>query len=118
MAPSLWMADSKLLGDVGADGRAKHQTRFWLDGGEKDAADIERIAPRMAALLVKKGWTEGDDVAFQLGYGHTHSGTALRERLRDALYFLLRKESPGGQGLVVAPARRSVRNHDGSRDRR
>lgn len=103
MAPSLWMADSKLLGDVGSDGRAKHQTRFWLDGGEKDAADIERIAPRMAALLVKKGWTEGDDVAFQLGYGHTHSGTALRERMRDALYFLLRKEAPAVKGFSLRP---------------
>ncbi len=103
MAPSLWMADSKLLADVAADGRAKHATRFWFDGGELDAADIERIAPRMAALLVKKGWREGDDVAFQLGYGHTHSRTAQRERTRDTLYFLLRKEAPAVKGLSLRP---------------
>jgi predicted alpha/beta superfamily hydrolase len=103
MSPSLWTADSQLIRDVAADGRPRHTTRFWIDGGEKDAADIEIIAPRMTKILIEKGWREGDDVAFQLGYGHVHGRTAMRERLRDALYFLLRREPPAVRGLALKP---------------
>jgi predicted alpha/beta superfamily hydrolase len=103
MSPSFWTADSQLIRDVAADGRPKNTTRFWIDGGEKDAADIEILAPRMTRLLIDKGWREGDDVAFQLGYGHTHGRTAMRERLRDVLYFLLRHEPPAIRGLALKP---------------
>ena len=103
MSPSLWSADEKLVRDVATDGRPKHTTRFWIDGGEKDSADIEIIAPRMTRILIEKGWREADDVAFQLGYGHTHGRTAMRERLRNALYFLLRREPPALRGLALKP---------------
>jgi len=103
MSPSFWSADSQLVREVAADGRVRHTTRFWIDGGEKDAADIEIIAPRMTKILIEKGWREGDDIAFQLGYGHTHGRTAMRERLRDVLYFLLRREPPAVRGLALKP---------------
>jgi predicted alpha/beta superfamily hydrolase len=103
MSPSLWTADSQMPREVAVDGRPRHTTRFWLDGGEKDAADIEIIAPRMVRILLDKGWREGDDVAFQLGYGHKHGRTAMRERLRDVLYFLLRREPPAVLGLALKP---------------
>ena len=103
MSPSFWTADSQLIRDVASNGRRKHTTRFWIDGGEKDAADIEILAPRMTRLLIDKGWREGDDVAFQLGYGHTHGRTAMRERLRDVLYFLLRREPPAIRGIALKP---------------
>jgi predicted alpha/beta superfamily hydrolase len=101
MSPSLWTADSQMPREVAAAGRSRHTTRFWLDGGEKDAADIEIIAPRMTKILLDKGWHEGDDVAFQLGYGHRHGRTAMRERLRNVLYFLLWREPPAVAGLTL-----------------
>ena len=100
-SPSLWSADSKLVRDVEADSVTRHTTRFWIDGGEKDSADIETIAPVMTKLLVGKGWREGEEIAFQLGYGHLHGRTAMRERLRDALYFMLRREAPAVGGLAL-----------------
>ena len=103
MSPSLWTADSQMLRDVAGDGRPKNTTRFWIDGGEKDAADIELIAPRMTKILLGKGWREGDDVAFQLGYGHKHGRTAMRERLPAVFYFLLRREPPAVRGLALKP---------------
>ncbi len=103
LSPSFWLAGSQLLHDVASDHRPKNTTRFWIDGGEKDAADIEILAPRMTRLLIGKGWREGEDVAFQLGYGHRHGRTAMRERLPDVLYFLLRRETPAVRGLALRP---------------
>ena len=103
ISPSLWLADAKLLHEVATDGKPKHGTRFWIDGGEKDAADIETIAPRMAKVLIDKGWREGEDVVFELGYGHLHGRTAMRERLPNLLYFLLRREPPAIRGLALRP---------------
>ena len=102
-SPSLWHTDSKLVHEVAADSRKRTATRFWIDGGERDAADIETIAPVMTKLLIGKGWREGSDIAFQLGYGHLHGRTAMRERLRNALYFMLRREAPAVRGLSLRP---------------
>ncbi len=102
-SPSLWHTDSFLVREVAGDPVKRTATRFWIDGGEKDAADIETIAPVMTRLLLGKGWREGSDIAFQLGYGHTHSRKAMRERLRNALYFLLRREAPAVQSLRLRP---------------
>lgn len=102
-SPSLWHTDSKLGHDVAADRVKRTATRFWIDGGEKDVADIETIAPVMTRLLIGKGWREGSDIAFQLGYGHLHGRTAMRERLRNALFFMLRREAPAVIGLSLRP---------------
>jgi hypothetical protein len=89
--------------DVPADGTGRSATRFWIDAGEKDSADIETLAPAMTRILVGKGWREGEDVAFQVGYGHVHSRTGVRERMRDALYFMLRRRAPASRGLALRP---------------
>lgn len=102
-SPSLWHTDSFLVREVAADRVKRTATRFWIDGGEKDSADIETIAPVMTKLLIGKGWREGSDIAFQLGYGHRHGGRAMRERLRNALYFMLRREVPAIQSLRLRP---------------
>jgi predicted alpha/beta superfamily hydrolase len=102
-SPSLWIADSQLVREAAADGVRRHATRFWIDGGEKDSADIETISPLMTKLLIGKGWREGEDAAFQLGYGQIHGRAAMRERLRDALYFMLRRETPAVRGLALRP---------------
>jgi predicted alpha/beta superfamily hydrolase len=100
-SPSLWLMNSRLVGEVARDGKGKTATRFWLDTGEKDSADIETVTPRMVKVLAGKGWTEGDDLAFAVGYGHLHGRTAQRERMRNMLYFLLRKERPAVQGMAL-----------------
>ncbi len=102
-SPSLWLMDSKLVGEVARDGKRKTATRFWLDAGQRDSADIETVTPRMMNVLAEKGWVEGDDLAFQLGYGHLHGRTAQRERMRNMLYFLLRKERPAVRGIALKP---------------
>lgn len=102
-SPSLWQMDSRLVRELARDGKGKAATRFWLDAGELDSADIETVTPRMTQVLVNKGWVEGEDLAFQLGYGHLHGRTAQRERMRNMLYFLLWKERPAVRGMALKP---------------
>jgi predicted alpha/beta superfamily hydrolase len=102
-SPSLWQMDSRLVGEVARDRKGKTPTRFWLDTGERDSADIETVTPRMVKVLAEKGWVEGDDLAFAVGWGHLHGRTAQRERMRNMLYFLLWKEKPAERGMALRP---------------
>ena len=87
LSPSLWWNSRSILNDV-ASLRHKPDLRLWLDMGSAEGAPHVRDACALARLLERKGWSEGEDLQFQIIPGGVHSEEAWAARFGDVLRFL------------------------------
>jgi predicted alpha/beta superfamily hydrolase len=93
-------AGAAMLQDIEAYTGAKKKVRYWIDGGFKEGTALpsgrtsyvennRRFAEKLAFL----GWRDGDDLGF-LEADEGHNETAWSRRIKQILYFLLRREAP------------------------
>ena len=94
LEPSLWWDDKQLLKRLQQDSSAKTRTRFWIMAAEQEYPGMWRDAKRAAFALAKRGWREGEDVAFFQVHNGSHGWDSCQTQLRDMLHFLLRKAPP------------------------
>lgn len=91
----------QMLSDLLAYAGAKKNVRYWIDGGFAEGSNLPTgrtsyvqnnrlFAEKLAAL----GWRENDDLGFLEAVGEGHSETAWSHRIKQILYFLLRRETP------------------------
>ncbi len=93
-------AGTTMLTDLLAYTGGKKNVRYWIDGGFKEGTslptgrtsyvdDNRRFAEKLASL----GWRDGDDLGF-LEADEGHNETAWSRRIKQILYFMLRREAP------------------------
>ena len=92
MSSSLAWDDDYALRMVQDDTGGKKPVRFWLDGGGSGEYHVWQITARAYGLLEQRGWQAGDDLAAYFDYPAGHLFPAAAGRMRQMLYFLLRKE--------------------------
>lgn len=92
---------TQMLSDILAYGGAQKPVRYWIDGGFAEGTNLptgrtsyvednRRFAEKLATL----GWRENDDLGFLEAVGEGHSETAWSHRIKQILYFLLRRAAP------------------------
>jgi enterochelin esterase-like enzyme len=94
LEPSLWWNDRELLKALQHDPSAKTGTRFWIMAAEQEYPGMWRDAKRAAVALQRRGWREGEDLAFYQVHNGSHGWDSCKTQLRDMLGFLLRKSAP------------------------
>jgi predicted alpha/beta superfamily hydrolase len=94
MEPSLWWNNDELLKRMQYDSSPKTGTRFWIMGADQNDMHMWQNAKRGAMALVRRGWREGEDVAFLQVHNLPHGWETAKTQLRDMLHFLLRKAPP------------------------
>ena len=94
MSPSLWFDENLLVKKVESEQFKKLDTRFWIMSSDIQYPNMRENALRFAKILSKKGWKEGDDLAFHQVYDANHGTRGCNKQMQDMLYFLLRKEKP------------------------
>ena len=94
LEPSLWWDDKQLLKRLQRDSSAKTRTRFWIMAAEQEYPGMWRDAKRAAFALTRRGWREGEEVAFYQVHNGSHGWESCQTQLRDMLHFLLRKTAP------------------------
>lgn len=83
MSPSLWWADRDLVGRLESATPPRPPLRIYLDAGDQNDGLEDTLAAREA--LLHWGFTEGRNLTFAIGRGHSHNEIAWRQRLPDAL---------------------------------
>lgn len=89
----------------------KKDVRYWIDGGFDEGTKLASgrtsyvqnnrlFAEKLASL----GWRENDDLGFVEAVGANHSETAWSRRIKQILYFLLRREAPAIAHVQVRTA--------------
>jgi predicted alpha/beta superfamily hydrolase len=91
MSSSLYWDHEYAFSLVKSDSGRKMPIRFWLDC-EGGAYDGWPQAVRIYSLLEQRGWHAGDDLAAYFDYPEDHRFEAGAARMRDMLYFLLRRK--------------------------
>lgn len=95
MSSSLWWDKQAVLKAIATDNRPRTPVRFWLQGGSCEGDKcMWQDSMTAAATLVKKGWREGDDLAFFLDYAGRHAQSSWAHQAAPMLHFLLRKQQP------------------------
>ncbi len=94
MEPSLWWNDRELLKRLQHDTSTKTATRFWIMAAEQEYPGMWRDAKRAAVALQRRGWREGEDLAFYQVHNGSHGWASCKTQLRDMLGFLLRRSAP------------------------
>lgn len=89
LSPSVWWNRRMILRLVRS---LEHSTaqKVWLDVGTAEGAEALRNVRDLRELLAKKGWTEGEDLAYVEDPGAGHDERAWGSRFGDALRFLYR----------------------------
>jgi len=94
LEPSLWWNDRQLLRRLQRDSSPKTRTRFWIMAAEQEYPGMWRDAKHAAFALVRRGWREGEDLAFFQVHNGSHGWDSCKTQVRDMLHFLLRKVPP------------------------
>ncbi|BDI28752.1 hypothetical protein CCAX7_008030 [Capsulimonas corticalis] len=76
---------------IESDGGAAKPIRIWVDGGGEEY-EVWRDAAHAYDLLERQGWTPGENLAAFFDYAAAHEPAAQRDRMREMLSFLLRRE--------------------------
>ncbi|MEO8216825.1 MAG: alpha/beta hydrolase-fold protein [Acidobacteriota bacterium] len=78
LSPAAWWNRRMIVRFVNK--QPKTQTRIWLDIGTAEGENALRNARLLKNALVKRGWTEGEDLTYleAEGAGHTESAWAYR----------------------------------------
>ena len=87
MSPSLWWDHRSILNAITKQ-ETKPNLRIWLDMGTAEGTRHLRDADILEALLVKRGWKVGVDLAYVKAQGAVHDEQAWSDRFGDVLRFL------------------------------
>ncbi|MBA3684289.1 MAG: hypothetical protein H0W72_03505 [Planctomycetes bacterium] len=82
--------------------RPKPPVRLWIDVGSREIAIGLLVACYDASrALIAQGFRQNVDLAFQIGRNHGHEKFNCNQRMRAALYFLLRTQEPTFTGAEI-----------------
>jgi predicted alpha/beta superfamily hydrolase len=87
LSPSVWWDDRAILRDVDAL-PAKLPLRIWLDAGTGEGEEVTRDSRLLRDALVRKGWVEGQDLAYLEAEGAGHNEQSWAARVESVLRFL------------------------------
>jgi len=113
LSPSIWW-DRRAILERFARLETHLPWRIWLDVGTAEGRDTLRNARALKALLLEKGWADGDDLRYVEARGAPHSEAAWAARIGPILEYLFpakprtrRRRSPatrpGLRGRVGSP---------------
>jgi len=102
VSPSLKHGSYNLFRKIEKYTESKKSVRYWIDAGNKEGPQIKvagrrryvRHSRRLAEKLASLGWNENDDLAYYEDWEGIHSEKTWSKRIKNILYFLLRKEKP------------------------
>ena len=87
LSPSVWWDDRAIVRDVEAL-PGKLPLRIWLDAGTGEGAEVTRDSRMLRDALVRKGWVEGQDLAYLEAEGGGHNEQSWATRVEGVLRFL------------------------------
>ena len=87
MSPSIWWDRRSILATVGHS-RKRPATRIWLDMGTAEGLRHLRDADLLHQRLIKRGWRDNIDLAYQRDPGAVHDENAWANRFPNVLRFL------------------------------
>ncbi len=87
LSPSVWWNDRAIVKDVEALS-SKPPLRIWLDSGTGEGEEVARDARMLRDALVRKGWVEGQDLAYLEAEGGGHNEQSWAARVEGVLRFL------------------------------
>lgn len=87
LSPSIWWNDRAVVREVEAL-PAKPPLRIWLDTGTSEGAEVLQDTRLLRDALLKKGWVEGQDLAYMEAEGGGHNERSWAKRVEGVLRFL------------------------------
>ena len=87
LSPSVWWDDRAIVREVDAL-PAKPPLRIWLDAGTGEGEEVTRDSRMLRDALVRKGWVEGQDLAYLEAEGGGHNEQSWATRVEGVLRFL------------------------------
>jgi predicted alpha/beta superfamily hydrolase len=91
---------AQILQDILSYSGAKKPIHYWTDGGFKEGTDLPTGRTsyvennrQFAEKLAKLGWRENADLGFMEAVGEGHNETAWSRRIKQVLYFMLKKKN-------------------------
>ena len=87
LSPSVWWDDRAIVREVEAL-PGKLPLRIWLDAGTGEGAEVTRDSRMLRDALVRKGWVEGQDLAYLEAEGGGHNEQSWATRVEGVLRFL------------------------------
>ena len=90
MSPSVWWDRRAILRNV-RESRPKPRLRIWVDIGTREGRQHLENARLLKAGLVKAGWSEGEDLAYEEVTGGTHSELSWGSRFGPMVEWLFKR---------------------------
>ena len=87
LSPSVWWDDRAIVREVEAL-PGKLPLRIWLDAGTGEGAEVTRDSRMLRDALVRKGWVQGQDLAYLEAEGGGHNEQSWATRVEGVLRFL------------------------------
>jgi predicted alpha/beta superfamily hydrolase len=87
LSPSIWWNEKAIIGEVDALS-AKPPLRIWLDAGTNEGGEVLNDVRLLKAALLRKGWIEGQDLAYLEAEGGGHNEQSWAGRVENVLRFL------------------------------
>jgi predicted alpha/beta superfamily hydrolase len=87
LSPSVWWDKRVILREVESLPN-KLPFRIWLDAGTAEGGDVVRDSRALRDALKRKGWTEGQDLAYHEAEGGEHNERSWAKRVGGFLKFL------------------------------
>jgi predicted alpha/beta superfamily hydrolase len=87
LSPSVWW-DNQAIVKIIARTNVKPRLQIWLSMGTAESKTGLRDANLLHTALVAKGWTEGDDLHYEVIPGGKHEEAAWAERMDHVLRYL------------------------------
>jgi len=78
--------------------------RLWIDAGSREIGEghsLLRPAYDVSRTLIAQGFRQNENLAFQIGHNQGHEKFDCTQRMRSALYFLLRLKKPVCTGAEI-----------------
>lgn len=75
--------------------------RLWIDAGSLEYDFIYKDAFAAYGKLIAQGFSSNENLAFLTGHNHGHEKFDCNRRMRSALYFLLRENTPRLTGVEI-----------------
>jgi predicted alpha/beta superfamily hydrolase len=87
LSPSVWWHQRMILRFASA-AQPRSRPTIWLDIGTKEGPRIVPEVEQFRDVLVKKGWSEGEDLHYEKVEGAEHNELAWSQRIGRVLEFL------------------------------
>ena len=78
--------------------------RLWIDAGSREIGEghsLLKPSYDVSRTLIAQGFRQNDNLAFQIGHNQGHEKFDCTQRMRSALYFLLRLKNPVFTGAEI-----------------